>query len=68
MKAKAKWLVLARVQLMGAFGLNKLKHSDDPRIKKRAGGAIALIAFAVILLAFYDVMIALAFAAHRGRK
>lgn len=64
MKAKAKWLVLARVQLMGAFGLNKLKYSDDLRAKKRAGGAIALIAFAVILLAFYDVIIALAFAAQ----
>lgn len=58
---KPKWLTLAKVQLAGAFGLNKLRYSDDARAKKRAGLAAAALVLALAVILFYDVMISLAF-------
>ena len=32
---RAKWLILLKVQLTGLLGINKAKHSDDARVKRR---------------------------------
>ena len=59
---KAKWLLLAKIQFLGAFGLNKLRHTDDARLKRRAGWAAAAIVLAFAVIVFYVVVISLLFA------
>ena len=54
-----KLIYLLRVDALGVLGINRLRHSADRAAKRKAGGALALAAFAGIcvfgtaLLYFY---------------
>lgn len=56
---KAKWAILTKIQLTGFFGINKLRHTDDDKAKKRAAGAV--IALCAVGVLFYIVAISVAF-------
>lgn len=58
---KAKWAILAKVQLTGFFGFNKLKYTEDARAKKRATGAFIGIGVAWLVILCYVVFISVAF-------
>ena len=39
---RAKWMLLAKIQLMGLLGLNRARKTDDARVRRKAvGGAVA---------------------------
>lgn len=58
---KAKWLLLTKVQMKGLLGLNKLRKTDDRRVKNRAVGAAVLLSFAVAAIILYDILAAFLF-------
>ncbi len=57
----AKWLLLLKIQFMGIFGLNRVKNSTDPKVKKKAAGAIAAIVAVGAIILFYVIAIAVSF-------
>lgn len=59
---KAKWLLLTKIQLTEFFGINKLRHSDDARVKRRVAGAAVVFVLAAAVILFYVVLTAIAFA------
>ena len=58
---KSKWLLLTKIQLLGLFGINKVRKSDDPSVKRKAAGGLAVFALVGLLLIFYIVLIAVEF-------
>ena len=50
---RAKWILLAKIQLMGLLGLNRARKTDDARVRRNVtGGALAFAVVSVILLAY----------------
>lgn len=50
---RAKWMLLAKIQLMGLLGLNRARKTDDPRVRRKTvGGAVAFGIVSLILLAY----------------
>lgn len=50
---RAKWMLLAKIQLMGLLGLNRARKTDDARVRRKAvGGAVAFGIVSLILLAY----------------
>lgn len=58
---RAKWLILLKVQLTGLLGINKAKHSDDARVKRRTAGGIAAVCIVGFVILFYAALIAVGF-------
>ena len=50
---RAKWMLLANIQLMGLLGLNRARKTDDPRVRRKTvGGVVAFGIVSLILLAY----------------
>lgn len=50
---RAKWMLLAKIQLMGLLGLNRARNTSDARMRRRAvGGAVAFAVVSLVLIAY----------------
>ena len=50
---RAKWMLLAKIQLMGLLGLNRARNTSDARVRRRAvGGAVAFAVVSLVLIAY----------------
>lgn len=50
---RAKWMLLAKIQLMGLLGLNRARNTSDARVRRRAvGGAVAFAVVSLLLIAY----------------
>ena len=50
---RAKWILLAKIQLMGLLGFNRARKTDDPSVRRKAiGGAVAFAIVSLIMLAY----------------
>ncbi len=58
---RAKWPLLLKVQLLGLTGINKVRKSDDARVKRRAVGALAALILVGAVLLFYVVLFSIGF-------
>ena len=61
---RAKWVLLLKIQLIGLTGINKLRKTDDVRVKRRAvGGSIVFMLLGILALA-YATLLAIGFRAQ----
>lgn len=56
---RAKWMLLTKLQLTGLLGINRARHSTDPRTRRKAAGGIAAFVIVGALLLLYIAVFAL---------
>ncbi len=55
---RAKWLLLAKVQLLGMTGLNNARKSNDTRTKRRTAGGLVMVLVIALICIVYSVLFA----------